>query len=252
MNARTAELYLQCRRPAGGNSSAVEKALRFAANDSEMTRRLREREEFDRQVGDVVHALQPPDDLKRRLAAIAAKATESAKKKRPQFTIPLLIAMVCGVLSIIGLLVVLEMDHLARFPGREIAERLIQSANSMSGIELEPVSKPTGQLGDWFYMHGFENYAAPSELTKAPAVGLRVFTMDGKPVAQVAVDQHNSLLYIFRASDFREDIPKKSSWTTFEHDGWAGAMRRKDDICMLLIFRGDSEEMEKFLQKPKS
>ena len=91
------------------------------------------------------------------------------------------------------------------------------SANSMSGLELEPVSKPAGQLGDWFYMHGFESYAPPPEFTASPAVGLRVFSLDGKPVAQVAMDDHNSLLYIFRAADFRGvEIYQRDSFSAFQ------------------------------------
>ena len=35
----------------------------------------------------------------------------------------------------------MEMEHLAHFPGREPAERMIDAASSMSGIELEPVNQ---------------------------------------------------------------------------------------------------------------
>jgi hypothetical protein len=249
MKAAAAELYLQCHRPGGRNESVVQKAVRFAENETEMQRKLREQTEFDERVMSAVHAIEPPEDLRQRLAARIDGPSAASAKSRPQFTVPIILTMVCGILSIIGLLVVMEMDHLAHFPGREAAEKMIDTANSMSGIELEPINGlDASQVGDWFYMHGYESYVSPDEVSRLKVVGVRVLRIDGKSVGQAAIDQHDCILYTFRASDFDNDIMQKPEWTIFDHEGWAAALRRREDICSLLIFRGTTGEMEKFLQ----
>jgi len=248
MNSSTAERYLYCYRSAGRNPSLVEKAVRFTENDSVLKQMLRDQEAFDARVLTAIQAIQAPEDLKRRLSARAEEAKEAEKKARPQFTVTIVITMICGILSILGLLVYMELDSLAHFPGREAAERMIDTTSGMSGIELEPVTSPAGQLGDWFLLHGLDFYAVPEEFAPLPAVGLRTFRMDEKPIAQVAIDNHSTILYTFRASDFGVDIPKKAEWTVFAHDGWAGAIRQKENTCYLVTFRGEPNEMQNFLR----
>jgi hypothetical protein len=247
MKASTAQLYLQCHRPTGRNDPLVEKAVRFAENESNLQAKLREQTAFDEQVMAAIHALQAPADLKRRLTA---RGTEpSAKPKgRPQFTVPIILTMICGILSIVGLLVVMEMDHLEHFPGREEAEKMIDAANGMTGVEMDAgtSSNTAGQLGDWFYLHGFDGYAAPEELAAMPALGSRVMRLDGKPVAQVAL--HDCILYVFRASDFGVEVPDKKNWIVFDHEGWAGAVRRREDAGSLVILKGSKAEMDQFLR----
>jgi hypothetical protein len=247
MKASTAQLYLQCRRPGGRNDSLVEKALRFAENESNLQAKLREQTVFDEQVMAAIHALQPPADFKQRLAARAAKPSGKLRG-RPQFTVPIILTMICGILSVIGLLVVMEMDHLEHFPGREEAEKMIEVANGMTGIEMDVAgsSLAAGQLGDWFYLHGFEGYAAPEELAAQPALGSRVMHLDGKAVAQVAL--RDCILFVFRGSDFGVGIPDQKDWIFFDHEGWAGAVRRHEDSCSLVILKGSKAEMEKFLR----
>jgi len=247
MNLTTAALFFKCHRAAGPNCHTVEKAFRLAEHDPVLKQKASEQAEFDARIGGVIRSIHPPEDLKSRLALRSCGAGGKPVKARPQFTIPIIAAMVCGVLSIIGLFVAVEMDARAHFPGREAAEKMIETANGMTGVELEPVSSPAGQLGDWFMLHGFEDYGIPAEFSTLPAVGSRVLRLEGKPVAQIALDRHNSLIYVFRASDFNVDLSRKGEWRVFDHDGWAAALSRRNDVCSLVIFRGDRDEMQSFL-----
>jgi hypothetical protein len=253
MNSTTAERYLQCHRAGLRSCALVEKAVRFTENDAVLKQMLNEQEAFDGKIAGAIQAIHPPEDLKHRLSTRAEESKCSGKKKRPQFMVPIVLTMIFGVLSIIGLLVFTEMDAISHFPGRESAERMIETANGMSGIELEPISSPTGQLGDWFLLRGLDFYSVPEEFAPLPAVGVRIFQLDAKPVAQVAIDRHNCILYVFRASDFGVDLPQESEWKLFDHQGWSGAIRRRDNTCSLVIFQGKKEEMQAFLhslQKP--
>jgi hypothetical protein len=96
-------------------------------------------------------------------------------------------------------------------------------------------------------MRGFEGYALPSELAALPAVGTRVFKQNGHRVAQIAVDPHNALIFVFRAPDFGVDPGKESHWKVFTENDWVAAVRADKDIASMITFRGDKSEMERFL-----
>jgi hypothetical protein len=145
------------------------------------------------------------------------------------------------------------MQNSTRFEGREAVEQMIEGAAEMAGVELEPVASSAGQLGDWFYMRGFEGYVLPPELAALPAVGSRVAAVDGRSVAQVAVEKHELVLHVFDAAKFGIGLEPGGPWQIFTHEGWAAAVRRAGPTCYLLTTQGTAAEMEaivKSLTKP--
>ncbi len=163
------------------------------------------------------------------------------------------LAVVCGLAVIVGLAVSMELDRRANFPGRENITRIVSAADAMSGSELVPVSRPVQELDDWFFMRGFEGFFVPAELAALPAMGARMIRFDGRRVAQVAVDRHSLLVYVFHAGEFGVEFPESREWRLVEHDGWTAALQRAGDFCVVAAFRGTSEEMREFLrtiQKP--
>jgi hypothetical protein len=225
-----------------------QKAMKAIENDAASRARLAEQVAFDQQMVELVRAIRAPQDIRARLEKNQVAA---AKEKRSREAIVAISAVVLGIAVIAGLLVYQGMQSRKAFPGREALEGLVSSANRMSGVELEPVSQPTGQLADWFYMRGFENFAVPPELRKVPAVGSRFFRQEGSPVAQVAIDLHQSLLYIINAKDFGVQLPADGDWRIFETEGWAAAARQNDGGCVVLTFRGTEAEMSDFLEQLK-
>jgi len=249
MNDKTVESLLFAVRRGKPNEPRIEKAVRWAENRSDLVQRLKEQGDFDDHNLRVLRAIVPPSDLRKRLGGAAVKPLG----KRPKFAAALIAAAACGILVTLGLLVNFELDDHRRYPGLDAVERMVSAANQMSGIELDPVSIGAGDLSDWFYMRGFETYSAPPELAGAPAVGSRLFRQDGNLIAQVAVDRHQSLLYVFRAHDFGVQIPADADWRVTEIAGWAAAIRRHDETCYLLTFRGGEKEMKQFLKSlPKT
>ena len=244
MNEKTVESLLYAVRRGKPNEPRLEKAVRWAENRSDLVQRLKEQGDFDDHNLRVLRAIVPPPDLRKRLGGAVAKPPGG----RPKFAAPLVAAAACGILVTLGLMINSELDDHRRYPGIEAVERMVAAANQMSGVELDPVSTGAGELGDWFYMRGFETYSAPPELAGAPAVGSRLFRQDGNPIAQVAVDRHQSILYVFRAHDFGVQIPADADWRVTEIDGWAAAIRRHEETCYLLTFRGEAKEMKEFLK----
>ncbi len=245
MNISTALIYLQCYKAGERNDPMIEKAYRAVTNDSRAREELRKQQEFDERFKAVVRAIETPEDLQERLSATVEKKRAGGTKWKVTF--PAILAIGSALASLAAVLTVMHMESVAHFPGREAADRIMDTANRMSGIEFEPVSQPTAQLSDWFYMHGFDGFGVPAEFNALPAVGVQVMPLDGKPVAQVAVDRHDSLLYVFHASDFGIGIPADGEWLIFDHDGWAGGIERRGNLCTLITFRGKPREMKAFL-----
>jgi hypothetical protein len=248
MNARTAETLLRCYRPGKRADSRMEKAVKFAEQDPELARVLKEQIEFDEQITDVIHYIKPPDNLRQKLSDLSARPRAEKTRLRRHIINPAVLTAILGLLLLGGVIVFLIMERMEKFPGRDSVEGLIGTAAKMSGVELEPVASTTSQLGDWLYMRGYEGYEVPPELAALPVVGSRVFRYDGRTVAQLAVDRHQSLVYQFHASEFGVQLPSGGDWQVLTKDDWAGAIRQQGDHCFLITFRGTRADMQEFLK----
>jgi hypothetical protein len=246
MNLKTAETHLPCFRSGKPMDPRTIKAARVAEKDELLRRKLNEQMDFDEQVVAAIHSIQPPENLRQKLSALGAPERRP-QSVRSQLAHPAILSALVGMLLIVGFIVFHEIDELDAFPGKESVEKMIATTDEMSGVELEPTRGKAGDLGDAFYMRGFEGYALPSELAALPAVGTRVFKQNGHRVAQIAVDPHNALIFVFRAPDFGVDPGKESHWKVFTENDWVAAVRADKDIGSMITFRGDKSEMEHFL-----
>jgi hypothetical protein len=246
MNAKTAEMLLQCYRPGKKVDPRIIKAVRFAEGDETLRRMLDDQMDFDEQVVEAIHSIKPPENLRAKLGEITAATPEARPPARVRWFQPAVLAVVLGVLLIVGVGVWIMLEGSEDFSGKAAVEKLLAVPAGMNGTELEPIELPAGQLGDKVYMKGFEGFALPAEFANAPAVGWRVFTLQGHRVAQLAIDRHSAILFVFRASDF--GIRIDGTWRVIDKDQWTGAVKEQDGLCTLVAFRGDKAEMQQFIQ----
>jgi hypothetical protein len=247
MNTDEAAALLPLDRPGRDADGPLRKAIRLAESDPALSTQLAHQREFDQQMVGVINSIQPPENLGAKLRA-AGERPDAEKPKQPSNAFnPAVLTAVLGVLLIIGFVAWTIMERMEKFAGREAAERMLSTTSKMSGVELDPVTTNAGTMEDWFYMRGFEGYSVPRELSALPAVGSRVFRIDGHPIAQIGVDRHDSIIYVFRASDFGLELDSDAPWRLMEHEGWVAALRRHGDICSMLAFRGKKAEMHEFL-----
>jgi hypothetical protein len=248
MNAQTAESLLRCHRAEKPADSRMQKALRWAEGDPEALRRLKEQMEFDQQVVGVIHFIKPPENLRQKLNALASRPRAEQPGLGKQMINPAVLSALVGVAVIMGIIAFFVVDHLERFPGREAVERMIPAPGKMTGQEFESLSTTTDELGDWLYMHGYEGYEVPKEISSLPVIYSRVFRLDGKPIAQFAMDRHDSLVYEFHASDFGVELPQDGDWRLLAQDEWAAAIRQHGDHCIMILLHGSKSEMHDFLK----
>ncbi len=244
MNAENAGMLIRCHRAGRRDDARTEKAVRFAEADPVLSKKLGGQAAFDDRLVGVIHYIQPPENLRQKLAEISAKPGGGKRK----LLHPAILPAVAGVLLLVGIMVFLEMDRRANFQGRDAVETLIVKTGKTSGGEFEPVAAPAGEMDDWFFVRGYDGYSLPPELGALHATFARVFNSDNGPVAQVAVEKHETIVHVFRAADFGVDLLPGEGWRTFEHEGWAAALRRHAGTCYLLAFRGSKAEMDDFLK----
>ena len=249
MNSAAAEALLRCYRGGKKADSRTEKAVRFAEGDETLRRKLREQLEFDERIVEVIHFIQPPENLRQKLAKRNASVESSGSGIRSHIRQPAILAAVAGVLLIVGIIVFLAMETMESFPGREATGRMLSATRKMSSNDFERVSGPVGTLGDWFFTRGFNSFEVPAELADLKAIGCRVLSQDGHPIAQLAVEAHESILYVFRASDFGVQLGDDNGWRVFEHEDWAAAVRHRNDQCYMIAFHGSKKEMRRFLKR---
>jgi len=247
MNLKGAQSILKCYRPGkpGALDPQFQKALRIAEGVPEMKATLDAQVEFDdRQVG-AIKTIAPGEDFLNKIDGTLEhlqKGFQWSALKQPPF-----LAGLIAILVVIGVLIYFGLDYMENFPGKDSAERMIDMTEEMTGIELEPKVAEAGDLEDWFFSKGYENFRMLPELAHMKTAGARVFRQEGCPVAQIAIENHSLLLYIFHSDDFGVQIDPPERWRYFQQGRWAVAIRSQADTVFMVAFRGKTAEMKEFI-----
>ena len=247
MNLKGAQSVLKCYRPGkpGASDPQFQKALRMAEGVPEMKAALDAQVEFDDRQAEIIKTVSPGEEFLNKIDGTLEnlqKGFQWSVLKQPPF-----LAGLIAILVVIWVLVYFGLDYMAQFPGKESAERMIDMTEDMTGIELEPKVAEAGTLEDWFFSKGYENFRMLPEFSNMKTVGGRVFRQDGCPVAQIAIEEHSMLLYIFHSDDFGVQIDPPERWRYFQQGRWAVAIRGDADTVFMVAFRGKTPEMKEFI-----
>jgi hypothetical protein len=245
MNSESTRNLLSLYRVDRPVDSKVRKAIEVAEGDETLRKEMDEQLKFDQRVVEVIRCLKPEPSLREKLGAPCGEPKSRARHALN----PAILCAIFGVLLTVGVVIAFKLEADKDFPGRDGLDKFIEINNRMTGAELDRTNTKAGDLGDNLMLRGFDGYSLPSEVASLPAVGWRVLRHgpNGHRVVQVAIDKHNSLMFVFRSSDFGVEPGKSGEWRTFEHEGWAGAVRQHNDLCVLITFRGKEREMQKFI-----
>ena len=243
MNLQTAEIYLSCYRVGRRMDTRIEKAAQVAEGDDILRGKLAAQTNFDEQMVEAIHTIKPPEGFRARLGSAAGSPALRKLARHPA-----ILCAIAGALLIIGFLACLELDRRSDFPGKQSAESMLAQLDRMDEMDFEPVSGPISGLTDWLMLRGIDGLEFPPELAGLKAAYARTFKKDGESVAQLAIDEHSSILMIFRASDFNVRLDPNGDWKFLEQGEWSAAIRQRGDTCTLLAVRGSPADMEEFIR----
>ena len=248
MNAKSAEQFIQCHCGPGLSSgdASVRKALKFAAKRETLKKELEEQLELDARALKWIDGIALPTDLEQLFLDDEEEPVTTGFNWKAAWRQPPFLALLIALLVLFGwVFTLVRADH---FPGRETVQQLIDATEEMTGSELDPKTTETGLLGDWlFSQYGFENFFVPEELSHLKTAGCRVLKLNGIPVAQIAVQKHESFLFVFQADDLGVKINPPDQWRIFEMDDWCVAIQSHEKGCIMLAFHGSQAEMQGFL-----
>ncbi len=242
MNVRTAEKLVACHREGIAADAAVQEALKMAESDEILRGVLTRNAAFDAQIVDAIHAVKPPESLRKKISECAAPG-----ELRKHALHPTILCAIAGVLLAIGFVVYLEMERRAGFPGKEHAERMVDQVSGMTGVEFEIKGGAVSGLADWLMLRGFDEMKLPADISALPVAGARTTRFAEHPIAQIAIEKHAMILNVFRLGDFEMELAEDADWKVFKQKEWAAAIRQRQGICTLLAFRGSVEEMREFV-----
>ena len=231
-------------RPWQEDNRAVERAVTKARQNPKEAPHLATQKAFDEPLHAEVERIIPPGDLY--LPEFKPPPPPALRSLLRQ---PAMLAIAIALIVVLGVLILFAMHKMDEFPGREWAMELVDTSLGGAGAEFEPVPlKPTGTLADWFLLKGYDNFVVPPELENAMAVGCRLSRFQGLPIAQVALKQRDSVLFVFPETRPRltENSPR---WNLYQHGSWAVAVRGTEKNGYIVAFPGQVEEMGDFLHQ---
>lgn len=247
MNLKNVQSLIRCHRPGRPElqDPAIQKAVRIAEGIPELKAALATQVEFDDRQADIIRGMAPDENFLNKIDETLEKLQKGFQwnvLRQPPF-----LAGAVAILVLLFMLVYFGLDWLDSFPGKEAAQRMIDMTEEMTGIELEPKVTEAGNLEDWFFSNGYENFRMLPEFAHRKTVGCRVFRQDGYPVAQIAIEDHSLLLYIFHAEDFDVKLDPPERWRFFQQGEWTAAIRGDADTCFMVAFHGKKADMKAFL-----
>ncbi len=130
-----------------------------------------------------------------------------------------------------------------------LAQKFIDVVKDLSPQEMQPVNEPVGELTDVLFLkYGLENYPLPADFARSTASILGVNHVDGHPVVQIGLKDSHAVLMLFRAEDFGLE-PNEDDWQMASLDGWALAMRSKNQQGHVITLHGTPKELSALLPK---
>lgn len=247
MNAKTARQILLCRRPSGRDDSdpLVKRALVVAAKDKTLSGELESQTAFDLACADDIDAIRLDADSIALIDEGARAFSAKHGKGRTQVGNHVAFAVGIGFLLLVGLLVWLFLGRGGSFPNEAL--KIATTGAKATANQFDPVEEKAGALQDWFALKGFDNFQLPEEFASFDVVGVRLFTVDNEPIAQVLVPQNTMYFYCFAAQPFGIKIAPEKSWRITEADRSVYAIREENGMCFLIAFRGSEQEMKTLL-----
>jgi len=243
MKREEAEVYLACHRPGREPGKMVARALGMAVGDAGLTERMDAQAAFDAQWVALVGVLELPSGLEKRVEA----GQPARRSGGIQLLHPAVLAVVAGVLMIVGFAIWAWWAQGGRFVGQDYVEQILASSRGVNGNEFKPTQARAGELDDVLYMQGFEAFHLLPELEALRAAGTRVLKQRSGMVAPVALNVHDAVLHVFAAEEFGVEIAA-GQWVVFEAGGFVVALRTDGAKCWMVSFRGDRAEMGSFLE----
>lgn len=230
----------------------VRKAL--SALSPDMRREVESQASIDLRVSRVLEEITVPDEAVGVLAGQgqAIRAAHSRGHFSPRD--PAMLSVLIGVLALGALLAWHFLGRAGEFP--EEALTIAAEGVKLRGDQFEVVEEPVGELADWFLLKGFDRFRVPAQFAQYKTAGARIFKIENRPVAVLAVPENSMFFLVFDPALFGIRMAPGNEWRTAEFDHkYAAAIREDGGMCFLVVIQGAKKDLLSLLhpsaRKPK-
>ena len=253
MNLKEAQTLTKCHRPGSREDPQMQKAVRMVATDPASKDALAAQIEFDDTQARLLDSVKPSetflDQVDDTLQGLQ-KGFQWSALRHPAF-----LAGAVAVLVVIGVLIYVWHDMQENFPGRDSVEKMVDTIDHLGAKTLDAKTEQAGDLQDWFFSKGYEDFRMLPEFTAMSTTGARIFKQDGYAIAEIKLQNHDALLNIFHLGDFSVQLDPPDRWRLFEQGDWVVATRAGtgdgSSTGFTLMFKGKKSDMQDFLNTLK-
>lgn len=155
--------------------------------------------------------------------------------------------LIAGAFLLIGLLVWLFFGGGAGIDGKREIVRILESNKVASAAEYEPVESDFGEMDDWFALKGIEGIWFPVGMEKLKTVAVRVFPVEGVPVATVLLPEEKMFVSFFDGDRLGVSVRPENSWQMLQCGSDAVAIQQRGKLCLFVAVPGSVQDLSLFL-----
>ena len=248
MSPKSARQFLAIHPPEPPDSREISRARDALAKSPALLEEYRAQVAVDKAARSVLAGVEIPPAALRDLGekAAAAAAARSGRRFNPRD--PAMLAVAIGFLLLVAVLAWHFLGRAGVFP--EEALTIATEGAKLRTDQFELVEGKAGGLEDWFVLKGFDRFHVPEKFANYQAAGARVFKIENRPVAVLAVPENYMFFLVFDPAPFGINIHPEGSWQFTEFDyKFAAAIREEKGMCFMVVIRGDSKDLARLIGK---
>lgn len=244
MTPKAARIFLACEAPnPAAPDPAREKALAVIQASPELAADYQSQLQLDAGVSETLRQIAVPPATSESLRDLGQIAATARAKPRFNLLDPATLSVTIGILLLAGILVWQVMGRAGVFP--EEALTIAAAGRKLGSEQFEVVDEQAGLLEDWFLMKGFEKYRVPPVFSSKHAAGVRIFKVDGQPVAVLAIPENFMFFMVFDPDPLGIEVKPAGSWRFAEFDvKYAAALCEIDGVCFMVVIQGTQKELK--------
>ena len=248
MSPKSARQFLAIQPPDPPDSRGMARACGALAKSPGLLAEYGAQVAMDKAVGSVlVDVAIPPailDDLDARAAAISA--ARSGRRFNPRD--PAMLAVAIGFLLLVAVLAWHFLGGAGVFP--EEALTIATEGAKLRAEQFEVVEDKAGALEDWFVLKGFDRFLVPEKFANYQVAGARIFKIENRPVAVLAVPENHMFFLVFDPVPFGLAIHPEGTWRLAEFDyKFAAAIREENGMCFMVVIKGPLKDLSRLIEK---
>ena len=248
MSPKSARQFLAIHPPGMVDPQELSQAREALAKAPVLLAQYESQAGLDAIVGSAIAGLEVPPSVLEELEAGVAAITAARSKRRFNPLDPAMLGVGIGFLLLVAVLLWHFFGRAGIFP--EEALTIAGEGSKLRTEQFEVVEEKAGAMADWFVLKGFDGFHVPEKFANAQAAGARVFKIENRPVAVLAIPENFMFFLVFDPAPLGIKIRPEGSWQFTEFDyKYAAAIREEQGMCFMIVIKGTSKDLLRLIEK---